>query len=349
MKLAYVKKRSRLKRYGLPLVLVLITFSFVILSPKTYFHLFHGQTTAFLTLTFIVTLSSWYGGFGPGIFATVITAALNYYVILRADPSYQPLQGDLLLTFIYLLEGIVISILSEARYEADLKKDEFIGIAAHELKTPLSTIKGFAELLAKASRKLSQKKIISYASEIELQSDRLLSLVEGLLNVTKIEIGKFEYKDEPFDLNDLVREVISYQKLIEKNRKITLVGKCKKIICGDRYRIGQVITNLLTNAIKYSPPKSKIEIRIKEKGKSVFLSIKDYGIGIPKSDQKHIFSQYYQAKKAHDGTTEGLGMGLYISSQIIKNYHGKLWVKNNRGKGSTFFLELPNSNSRSWT
>lgn len=341
MKLAYIKKRSRLKRYGLPLVLILITFSFVIFSPTTFFHLFHGQTTAFLTLTFIVTLSSWYGGFGPGVYATVITATLNYYIILREDPSYQPLQGDLLLTFVYLLEGIVISILSEARYEADLRKDEFIGVAAHELKTPLSTIKGFAELLSLASRKLSQKKIITYASEIELQSDRLLSLVEGLLNITKIEVGKFEYKDELFDFNDLVKEIISYQKLIEKNRKIVLFGKCEKIILGDRYRIGQVITNLLTNAIKYSPAKSKVEVRIKCTARKVTLSVKDYGIGISKADQENIFSPYYRAKKVQNGKTEGLGIGLYISSQIVKNYRGKLRMKNNKDRGSTFFMELP--------
>ena len=168
-----------------------------------------------------------------------------------------------------------------------------------------------------------------------------MELIDDLLDVTKIEVGKFMYKKELFDFDELVVEIVNHQRIINKERVISVSGRSNKIIRGDRYRIGQVITNLLTNAVKYSPEKSPIEVRIKRDRERIILAVKDYGIGIPRSEQRAVFNQFYRSRSTQKGKAEGLGLGLFISSQIIKHHRGKLGVKSSGSKGSVFFLEMP--------
>ncbi len=341
MKLAYLKKRSRLRRYLLPIILVTIIFPLITSLPKEYFQIINSQTISLLVLILIVTISSWYGGLSPGILATILTAFLSYFTLLREDLPYHPETGDLIIALLYLVIGLLISTISEARYEAEIQKDEFIGLAAHELKNPLAVIKGFAGLLDQHYKKLGNRKVVTFTEEIGSQSDKMLELINDLLDVNKIEVGKFVYEDELFDFDDLVKETVTHQRIINKGRTITLSGSSNVIIKADRYRIGQVIINLLTNALKYSPKKSPIEVKIKKSKKEVTVTVKDYGVGVPTHEQKKIFNEYYRTRHTLRGRTEGLGLGLFISRSIVNRHKGKIWVESKEGKGSTFHLTLP--------
>lgn len=334
--LAHFQKRNRIKRYGFPLVLIFLVF-----LVKHNFHSILGDNSAFLLVSFVVAASSWYGGFGPGIFATFLSAVAAYFLYLSQDLNTHPFGGDLIVLTIFIIEGLVISITSEARYEMENQKDEFISFISHELKNPLATIKGFAELTIRGIKSSKDQKIKTYANQINIQSDRILELINDLLDITKIEIGKFTYKNDIFNVDDLVKEVVAHQKMISPNRIVQVVGHTKKTISADKYRIRQVIVNLLTNAIKYSPDNKDITLKLKEQKDLIYISVKDHGIGITKDEQGRIFDRYYQTKNVQKKRSEGLGLGLYITNQIVKHHHGKIWVESKLGKGSTFFVTLP--------
>ncbi|MDP3948078.1 MAG: HAMP domain-containing sensor histidine kinase [bacterium] len=339
VKLAYLQKRSRTRRYGFSIILITLVLLLDILFLNTDFLFIHSQAIVLLVFILVVAASSWYGGLGPGILATVFISIINY-LLLRTDLPFYPETDDLLITFVYIIVGFFISVISEARYEVELQKDEFIALIAHEIKNPLSVIKGFAGLLHQSSKK-GYSKVFRYTEEIDFQSDKLLELINDLLDVTRIEVGKFIYKDELFDFDSLVKGVVSNQGIINSKREITLSANSKRIIKGDGYRIGQVITNLLTNAIKYSPEGSPIRVYVKGIKNGVVLTVRDHGIGIPKSEHRSVFNQFYRSRGAERGRAEGLGLGLFISSQIIKHHRGKLGVKSNGVQGSTFYIEIP--------
>lgn len=338
---ASFEKRSRGLRYLLPLTLILIILLFINVLPDKFFQIIHSQTAVFLILLSIVTLSAWFGGFGPGIVATFLTATLEYFMLLKKDILYYSETADAVVVTVYLAISLIISIISEARYESEIQRDEFLRSAAHELKNPLTSIKAFAQLIADEAKKDNLLKLRNYAENIQNQSERLIEIINDLLDVTRIEIGKFSYKEEPFNFDDLVKEIVAHQKITNKDRKIILSGQTKKVIMGDRYRIGQVVTNLLTNAIKYSPKDSPVEVTIKTQQSSMVLRVKDYGVGIPKEDRDKIFFRLYRTKKAERTGPEGLGLGLYISSQIVRHHRGQIWVKSKEGHCSIFFLQLP--------
>jgi len=341
VRFSYLQKRNRLKRYGFVLVSALLVIPLANFLPDSHFLLINSQTISFLGFILVVTVSAWYGGLGPGILATILVSLINYFTILRMDYPAHPLVGDLLIVFVYMLVGFLISLISEARYEADFQKDQFIALAAHEIKNPLSTIKGYVNLLQGKIKKCDKKKFFEYVEEIDIQTNRSFELITDLLDVTKIEIGKFTYKEEPFDFDSLVEKIVSSQQMINRHRVITLSGSTRKIVNADRYRLGQVVTNLLTNAVKYSPQKSPVKVRIKSKRGGVSLIVKDYGIGIPRSEQKAIFKNFYRVQRARQLRRSGLGIGLYIASQIVKYHHGRLGVKSHTGKGTVFSLEIP--------
>ncbi len=332
--LTHFQKRNRIKRYGLPVLLITIVFFL-----KNYFHDVLGHNTAFLMVSFIVAVSSWYGGLRPGIFATLLSATLTYFIFLKYDISTSPFVGDLVLTAIFIVEGVIISIALEARFEMEEQKDEFIAFMAHELKNPLAAVIGFSNLIVEKAK--GNDKTTSYGHSIAEATNKMLELINDLLDIASIEIGKFTYSDSFFNMTDLATEVIAHQRIIAKNRTIEFKGLSKQMLYGDRYRIGQIITNLLTNAIKYSPQKKKIIVKLKETKGKVSLSVRDFGLGIAKKDQKQIFSRFYRAHDVVRSKSEGLGLGLFICQQIIRHHKGKLWVKSKIGHGSTFFLELP--------
>lgn len=334
--LTHFKRRNRIKRYGLPIILICIIFLI-----KHFSHGLLGDNSAFLLVSFIVAASSWYGGLGPGIFATFLSAILTYFVFLQVDAKTHPFIGDITVIVIFIFEGLMISIASEARHQVEDQKDEFIAFIAHELKNPLAAIKGFSGLILKIAERNQFDRIEHYSQRISTQSDKILELINDLLDITRIEIGKFSYVHTFFPMQDIVSEVVLHQRIIAQNRTIELRGKSKSLLYGDKYRIGQVITNLLTNALKYSPETKKIIVRMTENKKAVFVSVQDYGLGITSKEQRKIFDRYYRARSIEKGKSEGVGIGLFISQQIIHHHKGSIWVKSTEGKGSTFYFMLP--------
>jgi signal transduction histidine kinase len=173
----------------------------------------------------------------------------------------------------------------------------------------------------------------------------LTSLIGDLLDVTKLQEGKLQFQAEDFDFNALVNELVEeVQRTTDRHMIIKELGPTR-IVNGDRDRIGQVLTNFLTNAIKYSPQSDKIVVQTISDKAQVILSVQDFGIGIAQDKLPHIFERFYRVTGENQETYPGLGLGLYISSEIITRQKGQIWVESSVGKGSTFFFSLPVQNS----
>lgn len=225
--------------------------------------------------------------------------------------------------------------------ELEQRKDDFINMASHELKTPITSMKIYIDVLLKNISKHQDPKVTKILNSLRTQTDRLQEIVSDLLDVSRIQTGKLHLNKEQFRLDRLISE--TSEVLQGTTDKHNLIIKSKKAISvkADRFRIYQVLTNLIANAIKYSPDGKKIQIECKASGTKALVSIKDDGIGISKDQKKRIFERLYQVNKMTEMTFPGLGMGLYISKEIIKRHRGNIWVESIEGKGSTFFFSLP--------
>ncbi len=221
------------------------------------------------------------------------------------------------------------------------QKDEFASVIMHELKTPVSTINGYLQLLEAHLSKRDDKKLLDYTENMGDQVMRLTSLINGLLNSSKIRAVGFEYHERIFDINELIVETIKNIQKTTKTHHIAQEGRVVGYVKGDRQRIGQVIMNLLINAIRYSPNAEKIIVRTSIKDPKVIISVEDFGIGISKVNQKKVFERFFRLNGTNEETYYGVGLGLDISSQIIHHYKGKIWIDSVEGKGSTFNFSLP--------
>lgn len=228
------------------------------------------------------------------------------------------------------------------------RKDEFISIASHELKTPLTSIRGFVQLVANKLQKDDLQPIPGYIDRIIVYIDRLNSLISELLDVSKIKAGKLELHLEQFPLRELVVEATESMQHLLHTHRLLIKGSMNETIIGDKQRLGQVLTNLLSNAVKYSPYGEKVEIHIVKQSTAFVIKVKDYGIGIKKSDQKKIFNRFYRSAKTPEEVT-GLGIGLYVASEIVKYHGGHLSVSSIPGKGSTFSFTIPRHAKRKRT
>jgi signal transduction histidine kinase len=175
---------------------------------------------------------------------------------------------------------------------------------------------------------------------MDAQLKKLTVLIGDLLDVTQVDGGKLQFHVGFFNFNELVTEIVNEMKLTTTKHHITANIAATKVINGDRDRIGQVITNLISNAIKYSPHDEKIIITTSVDKTNVFLCIQDFGIGISKEKQGKVFNRFFRAGDA-DNTFAGLGLGLFISSEIVKRHGGRIWVESIKNKGSTFCFTLP--------
>jgi signal transduction histidine kinase len=327
---------NRIKRYGL--VLLLVAFYFFI---KTAIITVLGTTQPFLFALFVVIIAAWFGGFGPGILASIMTGAVLYFFFLEPNFLIRGEQNPINIIYIsiFLIQGFFISLLSESHRKSDAQKTEFVGIISHELKSPLTSIKGYTELIKHVSEKKKDKKVSEFAHKIDKQVMQLTEMINEMLDISTIESGRLTYHDLHFNVMDLVEERINDYQVTTDTHKIILSGKTAKKIYGDKYRIGQVINNLLSNAIKYSPKAKKIVVSVKNCPGGVEIRVRDFGPGIEKSDQKNIFKPFLRLKKTQ--STKGTGIGLFITSQILERHNGKIWVESPPGKGAVFCVIFP--------
>lgn len=225
--------------------------------------------------------------------------------------------------------------------ELEQRKDDFISMASHELKTPLTSVIGYADLLQKMLEKENRGKESLYLSKMQTQIMKLSKLVADLLDISKVQGNKIVLTQEIVDVDELVQEVVETIQHITPQHQIIIDGTAQRKIQGDRDRLGQVLINLLTNAIKYSAQAEKVIVRVGQTNEQVVISVQDFGIGIPKQHQEKIFERFYRVYSDKDRKFPGLGIGLYIAHEIITRHDGKIWVESVEGKGSTFSIALP--------
>lgn len=237
----------------------------------------------------------------------------------------------------YIGAGIDIT---EQKY-LQQQKDNFIGIASHELKTPVTSIKAYTQVLERVLRKNGSFKEAAMISKMDGQLNRLTSLIGDLLDVTKINSGRLQFNDRKFEFNTVVAELVEDLQRTTQNHVLKTAYSDPVEIFADEERIGQVITNLITNAIKYSPGTDRIDISTEIVGNEIKFCVKDYGIGLSKENLKKVFEQFYRVTGDMQHTFPGLGLGLYISAEIIRRAGGHIWVDSIEGAGATFCFTLP--------
>ena len=227
------------------------------------------------------------------------------------------------------------------RRELERRKDEFISMASHELKTPVTALKGFTQLLHRHFLKRNDEESVRYLARMDTQINKLTTLISDMLDLSKMQHGQLAYRMERFDLAELVREIVESVQGTTQTHHLLLEKTVVVQIYGDRDRIGQVLINLLTNAIKYSPTADKIIVGMAIHEGSVLVSVQDFGIGISQAYQESIFQRFYQVNESAEKIYPGLGIGLYIAKQIIERHQGRLWVQSRKGEGSIFRFSLP--------
>eukprot|EP01133_Synstelium_polycarpum_P019584 gene19584-23460_t len=229
----------------------------------------------------------------------------------------------------------------EEQKDLQRQKDDFLGIASHELKTPVTSLKAYTQVLQKILQKKGDLKEAEMMRKMDAQLNRLTNLIGDLLDVTKMNSGRIEFNSAHFDFDEMLRSVIEeLQRTSEKHKIIEHLGEIG-FVTADRERIGQVMTNLISNAIKYSPNHSEIKVSSEIRDEEVLVCVEDKGIGIPQDKLQKVFEQFYRVSGQMQHTFPGLGLGLYISAEIIKREGGRLWVNSREGEGSTFCFTLP--------
>lgn len=222
--------------------------------------------------------------------------------------------------------------------ELNKRKDEFIGIASHELKTPLTSISAYLQFLKRSLVDEANKQFVDKALR---QVEKLSGLISDLLDVSKIEAGKLTLNYSTFDICELTKEVIEIVEFGTHSHKIkSFCPPHGILLSADRQRIEQVMINLMSNAIKYSPHAERIIISVSQTETNVVVSIQDFGLGIKEDQQSYIFSRFYRAEGLAPHIA-GLGIGLYISDDIISRHNGIIGVESTFGTGSTFSFKIP--------
>ncbi|MEO6454561.1 MAG: PAS domain-containing protein [Ginsengibacter sp.] len=221
------------------------------------------------------------------------------------------------------------------------QKDQFISIASHELKTPVTTIKAYGQIAESLLEKAGENQALSMIKKMGIQVNKLTTLIGDLLDISKIHQGKLIYNEDFFDFNDLAKEVVEDMQKTSASHKIKIHLDTTAEIYGDKNKLSQVINNLISNAIKYSPKADAIIVSTKLKNDGIELGVQDFGIGISAHEQLHVFEQFYRVTSGNQSTFPGMGIGLYICSEIITRQGGKIWVESIIDKGSTFYIWLP--------
>ena len=221
------------------------------------------------------------------------------------------------------------------------QKDDFISIASHELKSPVTSIKAYSELLDDVFRESGDSNNALLVKKLNAQVDRMVKLIYNLLDSSTISQLKMKLNPEPVDINVLIEECLSGFELSASRDRLTFLPDKIPLLQADPHRIRQVIENLVSNALKYSPTDKQVIISTKDNLDSALVSVQDFGNGVPEEMQSLIFERYYRVHDEKLESSQGLGLGLYISSEIIRHHFGTISVDSTVGEGSTFHFTLP--------
>lgn len=229
-----------------------------------------------------------------------------------------------------------------ALQELDRKKDEFLSVASHELRTPLTTIKGYTQLLAQGADAIRPDDRDLFLKAVLGEIERMMGLISELLDVSRIETKRLEIHPQPVDWIEFLRKQVDNFRLQNADREMRFVTSVETLpMSVDVDRMRQVIDNLLSNALKYSPEKSPIEMIVDASGDDVITEVIDHGIGIPKDEMPFLFERFHRARNVSSRYYGGLGLGLYIARAIVEEHDGTIKVESEEGEGSRFTLCLP--------
>ena len=256
---------------------------------------------------------------------------INSSGLTRYDAAGNPLD----------LIGVTVDVTKRKNYEQ--QKEDFLSIASHELKTPITSLRGTIQMLEMLKPKLADAKIGRLIDMSATSIRKITALVDDLLNMHRINVGQLELKCSNFSAEKMIRSCFNTINMLGKHT-LNLSGHTEALLYGDEQRIEQVVTNLINNAIKYSPNSFIIEISIEQLPKFIKINVKDFGEGIDPALHQQIFSRYYRVYP--DGKKySGLGLGLYISAEIVKKHGGEIGVDSSLGSGSNFWFTIPQANS----
>jgi PAS domain S-box-containing protein len=248
-----------------------------------------------------------------------------------------------------LLEGKPVGAIEVFRditqeHEIDRMKSEFISIASHQLRTPLTAIKTYSHLLASGYKGNLSNDQHEFMDIILSSIDRMNDLINTLLDISRIEEGILSTTSQATPLDDLVEELITevHSMAEAKNTKINFQLKGNNfILTTDPMLLKELVANLVTNAVKYTPVGGKVDVKVEEKSDVIVLTVKDNGYGIPRSQQQRVFTKFFRGDNVVTIDPTGTGLGLYLVRRIADNLGGKVWFKSDEGKGSTFYISLP--------
>lgn len=242
----------------------------------------------------------------------------------------------------------------ERLQELDRLKTQFMSVASHELKTPVTAMSGFLQVALRRIKKrldagppdpetwaAEQSAIAEQLVIVQRQTTKLARLIDELLDVTRIQSGRVEFDHQRMDLGHLAREVVERMQTTTTNHTLQVTGTEASVIVADRDHLEQVLNNLIANAVKYSPDGGTITIMVGSEGDGVALSVSDTGIGIPEEELSSVFGLFYRSPDRRARDVGGMGLGLYISKEIIDRHGGRIWAESTVGKGTTFHVRLP--------
>ncbi|HRY82727.1 MAG TPA: HAMP domain-containing sensor histidine kinase [Candidatus Moranbacteria bacterium] len=288
------------------------------------------QTPSFLFIVF-------------GLATTIIMAATYFISKNYENPAVLVVSECLVVVVIFIVEMLVARFI-EQMARLNRMKSEFVSIASHQLRTPLSAVKWEAELLLKKLKKGLSKKQINNIESIYLINQRMIHLVNDLLDVARIDQNRLILRKQEFDFSKMVEEIVREVVPTIKLRHIEIRINAKKdlpMAVGDPEKVRLVVENLLDNAVKYTTSGGKIGIKIFKTGKYLSFEIKDNGVGIPEEQLNRVFEKFFRSDNAAKYQTEGTGLGLYIAKNIIEQLGGEIWFRSIENVGSVFSFSLP--------
>jgi len=231
---------------------------------------------------------------------------------------------------------------AEALKELDRMRTELLSNVSHELRTPLATVKGYSTMLLDYDRRLRHDEKRKYLRFIDKASDRLVELIDQLLDMSRLEAGLVEIKKEPTSISSLIKEVVA-ETQVRKPRRQLVMNLPKRLprLNIDARRIRQVVENLIDNAIKYSGEETEVVVSARQVRRRIVVSVTDQGIGIPGDDLPRVFDRIYRTRQRKVIEVGGAGLGLSICQKLVEAHKGRIWIESEEGKGTTVFFTLP--------
>lgn len=283
----------------------------------------------------------------PRILARLRTGErVDHFETKRLTKSGRLLDVSLTISPIKNKQGVIIGLSKIARditekKQEEQRKNDFIGMVSHELKTPLTSLIAIIQIVQKKLGSNDDKFLSSAMEKANQQTRRMAAMINGFLNISRLEAGKLLIEKRPFRLDELLLEILEETRLSVTNHIFSL-DECDNItVNADRDKISSVISNLINNAIKYSPQGRLVDICCQTRDDIVIVSVKDEGMGIKADDLRHIFDRYYRVETRHTRHISGFGIGLYLSKEIVERHDGNIWAESKPGEGSTFYFSLP--------